>query len=99
MCQPPYSVLKPLRYKVGGPSEVYASFLCGMGPQGENLLKNGCVGCDHRDKMDVALSNLLIACRFSTIFLVFSIKKRIFWQIYEQYKGDLIMMLGINAKR
>ena len=22
MCQPPYSVLKPLRYKVGGPSEV-----------------------------------------------------------------------------
>lgn len=48
--------------------------------------------------MDGALSNLLIACRFSTIFLVFSIKKRIFWQIYEQYKGDLIMMLGINAK-
>ena len=24
MYQPPYSVLKPLRYKVGGPSEVYA---------------------------------------------------------------------------
>ena len=24
---------------VGGPSEVYASFLCGMGPQGEDLLK------------------------------------------------------------
>ena len=23
-------MLKPLRYKVGGPSEVYASFLCGM---------------------------------------------------------------------
>ena len=49
--------------------------------------------------MTGALSNLLIACRFSTIFLVFSIKKRIFWQIYEQYKGDLIMMLGINTKR
>ena len=37
MCQPPYSVLKPLRYKVGGPSEVYASsraaVLCaGMNP-------------------------------------------------------------------
>ena len=47
----------------------------------------------------IVLRNLLIACRFSTIFLVFSIKKRIFWQIYEQYKGDLIMMLGINAKR
>ena len=37
MCQPPYSVLKPLRYKVGGPSEVYASsraafFCAGMNP-------------------------------------------------------------------
>ena len=37
MCQPPYSVLKPLRYKVGGPSEAYASsgaafFLCGDEP-------------------------------------------------------------------
>ena len=34
MYQPPYSVLKPLRYMVGGPSEVYAScgFLCGDGP-------------------------------------------------------------------
>lgn len=52
-----------------------------------------------RDKVDGALSNLLIACRFSAIFLVISIKKRIFLQIYEQYKGDLIMMLGINAKR
>ena len=65
MYQPPYSVLKPLRYKVGGPSEVYASFLCGMGPQGENLLKNGCVGWDHRDKMDGALRNLLILSSYS----------------------------------
>ena len=37
MYQPPYSVLKPLRYKVGGPSEVYASsraavFCAGMNP-------------------------------------------------------------------
>ena len=35
MYQPPYSVLKPLRYKVGGPSEVYASSgaaVCGMRP-------------------------------------------------------------------
>ena len=52
-----------------------------------------------RTGSDGALSNLLIACRFSAIFLVVSIKKRIFLQIYEQYKGDLIMMLGINAKR
>lgn len=29
-----------------------------------------------------ALSNLLIACRFSAIFLVFSIKKRIFFGRY-----------------
>ena len=37
MYQPPYSVLKPLRYMVGGPSEVYASskaafFCAGMNP-------------------------------------------------------------------
>ena len=34
MYQPPYSVLKPLRYMDGGPSEVYAScgFLCGDEP-------------------------------------------------------------------
>ena len=37
MCQPPYSVLKPLRYMVGGPSEVYASsraafFCAGINP-------------------------------------------------------------------
>ena len=57
---------------------------------GTALLRAGSAG---------ALSNLLIACRFSAIFLVISIKKRIFLQIYEQYKGDLIMMLGINAKR
>ena len=44
MCQPPYSVLKPLRYKVGGPSEVYASSraaFCGMRPHGHELLR-GC---------------------------------------------------------
>ena len=29
--KPPYSVLEPLRSKVGGPSKVYAR-LCGMGP-------------------------------------------------------------------
>ena len=70
------------------------------GTAGRKLAKtNGYKGWDCRDKVAGALSNLLIACRFSTIFLVFSIKKRIFWQIYEQYKGDLIMMLGINAKR
>ena len=41
MCQPPYSVLKPLRYKVGGPSEVFASSraaFCGMRPQGHESL-------------------------------------------------------------
>ena len=46
MCQPPYSVLKPLRYKVGGPSEVFASSraaFCGMRPQGHESL-TGCYG-------------------------------------------------------
>ena len=33
-CNRSYSELEPLRYKVGGPSEVCASFLCGMGPHG-----------------------------------------------------------------
>nr|WP_294734528.1 hypothetical protein [Prevotella sp.] len=44
MCQPPYSVLKPLRYKVGGPSEVFASSraaFCGMRPHGHESL-TGC---------------------------------------------------------
>ena len=39
--KPPYSVLKPLRYKVGGPSEVYASSgaaVCGMRPHGSKSL-------------------------------------------------------------
>ena len=46
MCQPPYSVLKPLRYKVGGPSEVYASsraavFCAGINPLSlKDLLKD-----------------------------------------------------------
>ena len=42
--KPPYSVLKPLRYKVGGPSEVYASSraaVCGMRPHGYKSLR-GC---------------------------------------------------------
>ena len=42
MCQPPYSVLKPLRYKVGGPSEVFASSraaFCGMQPHGQRRTK------------------------------------------------------------
>ena len=40
--KPPYSVLKPLRYKVGGPSEVYASSgaaVCGMRPHGYERAK------------------------------------------------------------
>ena len=39
--KPPYSVLKPLRYKVGGPSEVFASSraaFCGMRPHGHESL-------------------------------------------------------------
>ena len=40
--KPPYSVLKPLRYKVGGPSEVCARFLCGMNRMDMGLLM-GCL--------------------------------------------------------
>ena len=49
------------------------------GTAGRKLAKNGCVGWDCRDKVDGTLRNLLIACRFSAIFLVVSIKKRIFF--------------------
>ena len=48
MCQPPYSVLKPLRYKVGGPSEVYASsgaavFCAGINPLSLKDLLRSCL--------------------------------------------------------
>ena len=48
MCQPPYSVLKPLRYMVGGPSEAYASsgaavFCAGMNPPSLKDLLKGCL--------------------------------------------------------
>ena len=46
--KPPYSVLKPLRYKVGGPSEVYASsgaavFCAGINPLSLKDLLRGCL--------------------------------------------------------
>ena len=53
--KPPYSVLKPLRYKVGGPSEVYASsgaavFCAGMNPPSLKDLLKGCLLL--RDSLD-----------------------------------------------
>ena len=51
MYKPPYSVLKPLRYKVGGPSEVYASsgaaFFVRDKPQGHG----DCCWWERRDTM------------------------------------------------
>ena len=46
--KPPYSVLKPLRYKVGGPSEVFASsraavFCAGINPLSLKDLLRGCM--------------------------------------------------------
>ena len=46
--KPPYSVLKPLRYKVGGPSEVFASsgaavFCAGINPLSLKDLLRGCL--------------------------------------------------------
>ena len=46
--KPPYSVFKPLRYKVGGPSEVYVSsgaavFCAGMNPLSLKDLLKGCL--------------------------------------------------------
>ena len=61
MYQPPYSVLKPLRYKVGGPSEVYASsraavFCAGMNPLSLKDLLKGCLLLwDSLDKVMIIL--------------------------------------------
>ena len=46
--KPPYSVLKPLRYMVGGPSEVFASsgaavFCAGINPLSLKDLLRGCL--------------------------------------------------------
>ena len=41
MCQPPYSELKPLRYKVGGPSEVYASSRAAVFVRDESAFTQG----------------------------------------------------------
>ena len=46
-CKPPYSVLKPLRYKVGGPSEVYASSEAAV----------FCAGWDRMDTRHLALTS------------------------------------------
>ena len=43
---------------------------------------NGYKGWDCRDKVTGALRNLLIACRFSAIFLVVSKKRRTFAASY-----------------
>ena len=55
------------------------------GLQGQDLLKNGCVGWDHRDKMDGALRNLLITCRFSVFSWWFQLKSVFLQQIFEHY--------------
>ena len=80
MCQPPYSVLKPLRYKVGGPSEVYASsraavFCAGINPLSLKDLLRGCL-VDAKGLLDDAVTteNLPICksgvkkCRDSLLF-------------------------------
>ncbi len=57
--KPPYSVLKPLRYKVGGPSEVFASSraaFCGMRPHGYKSL----TGCKKAMKPNTASSMIEI---------------------------------------
>ncbi len=80
MCQPPYSVLKPLRCKVGGPSEVYASsraavFCAGINPLSLKDLLRGCL-VDAKGLLDDAVTteNLPICksgvkkCRDSLLF-------------------------------
>ena len=60
MCQPPYSVLKPLRYMVGGPSEVFASSgaaVCGMRPHGHESLRGCLVLAVHLEFLQQGNSN------------------------------------------
>ena len=60
MYQPPYSVLKPLRYKVGGPSEVFASSraaVCGMRPHGYKSLRGCLVFAVHLEFLQQGNSN------------------------------------------
>ena len=70
-------MLKPLRYKVGGPSEVYASraafFLCGINRRDMGVLLMRLQG-----QGGWRIGNLLITFRFSAIFLVISRKRYIF---------------------
>ena len=63
---------EPLRYKVGGPIKGLARF-CGLEPPGNSSLQ-----------FTVFCSNLLMSCRFLSIFLVVSKKKRNFALEYER---------------
>ena len=58
--KPPYSVLKPLRYMVGGPSEVFASSgaaVCGMRPHGHESLRGCLVLAVHLEFLQQGNSN------------------------------------------
>ena len=71
MCQPPYSVLKPLRYKVGGPSEVYASSraaFCGMRPHGPKSLSGCLVFAVH---LEFLQQGVTARVAIATLFLLF----------------------------
>ena len=63
---------EPLRFIVGGPSEVFAIF-CGLGPPGDSLLRLTIMGYRL-----LIMGNLLITCRILSFFLVVSKKKRTF---------------------
>ena len=86
--KPPYSVLKPLRYKVGGPSEVYASsgaavFCAGMNPPSLKDLLKGCLLL--RDSLD----------RWWKYFL-FDFGQDWLWRgSHQGYGGNLVTTIGI----
>ena len=69
--KPPYSVLKPLRYKVGGPSEVYASSraaFCGMRPHGPKSLSGCLVFAVH---LEFLQQGVTARVAIATLFLLF----------------------------
>ena len=83
MCQPPYSVLKPLRYKVGGPSEVFASsgaavFCAGMNPLS---LKDLVAGCLLIATCSMLARCLMLAAHTGCLLFAEGLLPRVIWRV------------------
>ena len=83
---------EPLRSKVGGPSKVFA-MLRGMGPPGEEIIVNSLQFIVNRLLFTDDLGdNWLMSCRFLSIFLVVSRKKR-------NFAAEVLNIEGIDYEK